>query len=92
MFVKLLQNIDTLKYHLYPDDVLTPDEISKYNDLLSNLVTLKSKAQTSKHDYCPYDNFTHDFKGGRFRVRPYCTFRQTKRLAYLHKALRNPLL
>ena len=70
MFVKLLQNIDTLKYHLYPDDVLTPDEISKYNDLLSNLVTLKSKAQTSKHDYCPYDNFTHDFKGGRFRVRP----------------------
>ncbi|MCD8477046.1 MAG: hypothetical protein LRY68_03260 [Sulfurospirillum sp.] len=49
-FVKLWQNVDTLKYHLYPSLTITSQDITFYNLLIDKLLGLKVQSQTKRNE------------------------------------------
>ncbi len=69
-FVKLHQNIDTLKYHLYPSNVATSHDIEGYNSVIDKLLSMKMSAQTKRNENKTSNDLQHDFKGFSFRVKP----------------------
>lgn len=68
--VKLLQNIDTLKYHLYPSTLITNKDIEFYNLLIDKLLSYKSQAQINRNENKNFSEFQHDFKGDLFQIMP----------------------
>jgi len=69
-FVKLWQNVDTLKYHLYPSLTITSQDITFYNLLIDKLLGLKVQSQTKRNENKSVAEFQHDFKGSLFQVSP----------------------
>lgn len=68
--VKLRQNIDTLKYHLYPSNLVTGEDIKGYNSLLDTLLDDKAEAQTNRNENKSFEQFQHNFSGDSFQVMP----------------------
>lgn len=68
--VKLWQNIDTLKYHLYPSQLLSGDDIKGYNFLLDNLLSTKMQAQSQKNENKSFSQYQHSFGGAFFQIMP----------------------
>lgn len=68
--VKLWQNIDTLKYHLYPSLLLSGTDISGYNVLLDKLLSNKLLAQTQKNDNKSFKQYQHAFGSDSFQIMP----------------------
>lgn len=68
--VKLWQNIDTLKYHLYPSLTLSGKDIENYNILLDKLLSSKLQAQTQKNDNKSFKQYQYSFNGDFFQVMP----------------------
>lgn len=69
-FVKLWQNIDTLKYHLYPSSLITSQDVTGYNALIDKLLSLKLEAQSNRNENKNTNSFQFPFKKSNFRVRP----------------------
>jgi len=69
-YVKLWQNIDTLKYHLYPSFSCTSQDVTGYNRLIDNLLSLKFQAQTKRNENKNVNNLQYAFGDTSFRVRP----------------------
>jgi len=68
--VKLHQNIDTLKYHLYPSHLLSGNDISNYNDLIDDLLSVKIQAKAQKNENKSFGQYQHNFNGSFFQVLP----------------------
>ena len=68
--VKLWQNIDTLKYHLYPSQLLSGDDVKGYNCLLDNLLSTKMQAQSQKNENKSFSQYQHSFGGAFFQIMP----------------------
>lgn len=68
--VKLWQNIDTLKYHLYPSLLLTGKDIESYNILIDKLLSGKFEAQTQKNENKSFKEYQHSFNGDFFQILP----------------------
>ncbi len=68
--VKLWQNVDTLKYHLYPSHSVTGPDIHNYNLLIDNLLSLKFEARGQKNENKSFGQFQFDFNGSSFQVLP----------------------
>lgn len=69
-YVKLHQNVDTLKYHLYPSLMITSKDITFYNLLIDKLLGIKTQSQTNRNQNKSVAQFQHDFKGFSFQVSP----------------------
>lgn len=69
-FVKLHQNIDTLKYHLYPSSVITSKDIESYNKNLDSLISQKLEAQINRNSNKNVNLVKHSFGDFDFCVRP----------------------
>lgn len=68
--VKLWQNIDTIKFHLYPIITLDGTTINDYNTILSNILSMKVKSQSAKNNNQSFEEFQLNFKGDIFQVIP----------------------
>lgn len=68
--VKLWQNIDTLKYHLYPSLLLTGKDIESYNILIDKFLSGKFEAQTQKNQNKSFKEYQHSFNGDFFQILP----------------------
>jgi len=68
--VKLWQNIDTLKYHLYPSQLLSGDDVRGYNCLLDDLLSTKMQAQSQKNENKSFSQYQHSFGGAFFQIMP----------------------
>lgn len=68
--VKLWQNIDTLKYHLYPSLTLTGKDIEAYNTLLDKLLSSKLRAQTQRNENKSFKKYQYSFNGDFFQIMP----------------------
>lgn len=68
--IKLWQNIDTLKYHLYPSLVLSGNDIANYNLLLDKLLSNKLQAQSQKNENKSFKQYQHSFNGDFFQIMP----------------------
>ncbi|MBN1839482.1 MAG: hypothetical protein JW802_05500 [Campylobacterales bacterium] len=69
-YIKLHQNVDTLKYHLYPSLMITSKDITFYNLLIDKLLGIKTQSQTNRNQNKSVAQFQHDFKGFSFQVSP----------------------
>jgi len=68
--VKLWQNIDTLKYHLYPSQLLNGKDITAYNQLIDTLLSVKFEAQQNRNENKSYAQFQHSFGEKYFQISP----------------------
>lgn len=68
--VKLRQNIDTLKYHLYPSNLITSADITNYNLLIDNLSSIKMNAQIQKNENKSFKQYQYSFNGDSFQIMP----------------------
>jgi len=68
--VKLWQNIDTLKYHLYPSLLLQGKDVTAYNALLDTLLSTKLQAQSQKNENKSFAQYQHSFGGDFFQIMP----------------------
>lgn len=68
--VKLHQNIDTLKLHLYPSHLVSAKDIEAYNALIDTLLSTKFQAKSSKNENKSFAQYQHNFKGQNFQVMP----------------------
>lgn len=68
--VKLWQNVDTLKLHLYFSTLLTGQDISNYNKLLEDLINMKHTSQSAKNENSSFKQYQHSFGSDSFQVMP----------------------
>lgn len=68
--VKLWQNVDTLKLHLYSSHHLDGKDITTYNQLLDDLINTKHISQTSKNEKTSFKQYQHLFGDDSFQVMP----------------------
>ena len=68
--VKLWQNVDTLKYHLYPAHVIDGSDVSTYNALIDSLLSLKFEARTQKNENKSTKQYQFKFGSSYFQVLP----------------------
>lgn len=66
---KLWQNIDTLKFHLYPTVEMSVDDIKTYNNYITELINIKRLASDNKNKYKEYKNYKTK-KNYEFQVMP----------------------
>lgn len=68
--VKLWQNVDTLKIHLYPNNQMSISHISTYNRNIDTIILEKQKSQSSKNNNLSFKEYQVKFKGEAFQVLP----------------------
>lgn len=68
--VKLWQNVDTLKLHLYSSHLLDGKDISNYNQLLEDLINTKHTSQNAKNDNSSFKQYQYLFGEDSFQVMP----------------------
>lgn len=93
--VKLWQNVDTIKLHLYPNVLLEVKDIEDYNNLISQILTQKTNCQVSNNKNGSTKEFQIDFDGDKFQVMPStvrgfsCSIKNQDVTIHLKKITRN---
>jgi hypothetical protein len=68
--VKLWQNVDTLKLHLYTNHYTSADEIKKYNNAIDYMLEQKVQSQNARNTNTSYKQFQISLDSENFQVRP----------------------
>jgi hypothetical protein len=93
--VKLWQNVDTIKLHLYPTIALDGYDIEDYNNLISQILTIKEDSQKAKNKNTSYKENQIIFEEVCFQVMPStvrgfsCSIKSQDVTIHLKKITRN---
>lgn len=93
--IKLWQNVDTIKFHLYPTVLLNGNDIEGYNNLIGQILGQKENSQKASNKNTSYKEYQIDFKGESFQVLPStvrgfsCSIKNQDVTIHLKKITRN---
>jgi len=93
--VKLWQNVDTIKLHLYPTILLDGNDIENYNNLISQIHSQKEDSQKAKNKNTSYKEHQIIFQDEYFQVMPStvrgfsCSIKNQDVTIHLKKITRN---